>query len=105
MSSVWGRILRSPDLRILAIMAAGVGVFGMVDGSLWRTLLSPTIAYRQAILFTLEAWDVNCSQHIPLKFDAEDVAAVLSKLKARVDELTAENDRLRAVAASAGIAG
>jgi predicted pyridoxine 5'-phosphate oxidase superfamily flavin-nucleotide-binding protein len=59
----------------------------------------------QAILFTLEAWDINCSQHIPIKFDAQDVAAVVAKLKARVDELTAENDRLRAVAASAGIAG
>src|SRR5262245_53037983 len=53
MPNVWGRSLRSRDLRILIIMAAGVGVFGVVDGSLWRTLLSPTIAYRQAILFGL----------------------------------------------------
>ena len=59
----------------------------------------------QVIVFTVEAWDINCSQHIPLKFDAEDVAAVLAKLKAQVDELTAENERLRAVAASASIGG
>src|SRR5215475_6701441 len=47
------QILRSPDLRILAIMVAGVAVFGVVDGSLWTSLLSPTIAYRPAILFGL----------------------------------------------------
>jgi PAS domain S-box-containing protein len=49
----FGRVLRLPDLRILAITAAGVAVFGVVDGSLWKTLFTPTIAYRPAILFGL----------------------------------------------------
>ena len=44
----------------------------------------------QAILFTLEAWDANCRQHIPQLFAAEDVAAALGKLQARVAELEAE---------------
>jgi PAS domain S-box-containing protein len=33
-------------------MLAGLGVSGVVDGSFWKTLLTPTIAYRPAILFT-----------------------------------------------------
>jgi signal transduction histidine kinase len=47
------RVLRSRDLRILSVMVAGIAVFGVIDGSLWRGLLTPTIAYRPAILFGL----------------------------------------------------
>jgi predicted pyridoxine 5'-phosphate oxidase superfamily flavin-nucleotide-binding protein len=53
---------------------------------------------QQAIVFTVEAWDVNCPQHIPQKFDAADVAASVEKLQHRVAELEAENARLRAAA-------
>jgi PAS domain S-box-containing protein len=53
MAKVWERILRSPDLRILALMVAGIGVFGVVDGSWWKSAATPTIAYRTAILFAL----------------------------------------------------
>jgi uncharacterized protein len=52
----------------------------------------------QAILFTIEAWDSNCHQHVPQKFDAADVAATLVKLQARIDELEAENASLRGMA-------
>jgi predicted pyridoxine 5'-phosphate oxidase superfamily flavin-nucleotide-binding protein len=45
----------------------------------------------QAVLFTVEAWDMNCRQHIPQKFDAADVAG----LAGRVTALEAENARLR----------
>ncbi len=38
---------------MLSVMVAGVAVFGIVDGSLWRGLLTPTLAYRPAILFGL----------------------------------------------------
>ena len=47
------RLLRSPDLRLLILMAAGAAIFGFVDGSQWRTLLAPTLAYRPAVLFGL----------------------------------------------------
>jgi uncharacterized protein len=50
----------------------------------------------QAIVFTIEAWDSNCPQHIPQKFDAADVAATLAKLQARIGDLEAENASLRA---------
>jgi predicted pyridoxine 5'-phosphate oxidase superfamily flavin-nucleotide-binding protein len=49
---------------------------------------------QQAILFTIEAWDVNCPQHIPQKFDAAEVAAAVAKLERRTGELEAENARL-----------
>jgi len=44
----------------------------------------------QAVLFTISAWDTNCPQHIPKKFDASDVAAALAVRDARITELEAE---------------
>ena len=50
-----------------------------------------------AILFTVEAWDTNCPQHIPLMVFAEDVTGLADKLSA----LEAENKSLRAELAKA----
>jgi predicted pyridoxine 5'-phosphate oxidase superfamily flavin-nucleotide-binding protein len=44
----------------------------------------------QVIVFTIAAWDTNCPQHIPQKFDAADVAAALASRDARIEELEAE---------------
>jgi predicted pyridoxine 5'-phosphate oxidase superfamily flavin-nucleotide-binding protein len=44
----------------------------------------------QVILFRISAWDTNCPQHIPQKFDAGDVAAALASRDARISELEAE---------------
>ena len=52
----------------------------------------------QAILFHVDAWDVNCPQHIPAKLDAIDVEAIVTALEAKVATLQAENARLRAEA-------
>jgi uncharacterized protein len=49
----------------------------------------------QVILFTVSAWDINCPQHIPQKFDAADVAAALAARDARIAELEAEVAALR----------
>jgi len=49
----------------------------------------------QAILFTAEAWDVNCPQHIPLKLDAGEVSAAIEHLNARIAALEAENAQLK----------
>jgi len=38
----------------------------------------------QVILFKISAWDTNCPQHIPQKFDAADVAAALAARDARI---------------------
>ena len=48
----------------------------------------------QAILFTLEAWDANCPQHIPQKLDAAEVAAAMAPLYDRIAALEAEIVRL-----------
>jgi hypothetical protein len=53
----------------------------------------------QVILFTVAAWDSNCPQHIPQRFEAADVAAALERRDRRVAELEAEVERLRGVAA------
>lgn len=50
----------------------------------------------RAILFEVNAWDVNCPRHIPQKLDAGEVAEVLAKLQNRIAALEAENDKLRA---------
>lgn len=49
----------------------------------------------RAILFTIEAWDINCHQHIHKRFSQRQVAPVLAKLEARVRELEAEVTRLK----------
>jgi predicted pyridoxine 5'-phosphate oxidase superfamily flavin-nucleotide-binding protein len=54
----------------------------------------------QVILFRISAWDTNCPQHIPQKFDAADVAAALASRDARIGELEAELAALRGEAAS-----
>jgi uncharacterized protein len=59
----------------------------------------------QVILFRVAAWDTNCPQHIPQKFDAADVAAALASRDARIAELEAELARLPAAAQAAPAPG
>ena len=56
----------------------------------------------QAILFDVEAWDVNCPQHIPQKIDAEDVALALASLQERIARLEEENAALKSAASAGG---
>jgi predicted pyridoxine 5'-phosphate oxidase superfamily flavin-nucleotide-binding protein len=49
----------------------------------------------QVILFTVSAWDANCSQHIPQRFEATDVAIALAERDKRIERLEAEIKRLR----------
>jgi predicted pyridoxine 5'-phosphate oxidase superfamily flavin-nucleotide-binding protein len=67
------------------------------DAALLASLMPPGYKARpeQVILFTIAAWDTNCPQHIPQKFDASDVAAALAVRDARIVELEAELARLR----------
>jgi uncharacterized protein len=44
----------------------------------------------RAILFTVEAWDMNCQQHIHKRFLERQIAPVIEKLEERVRELEAE---------------
>jgi predicted pyridoxine 5'-phosphate oxidase superfamily flavin-nucleotide-binding protein len=47
-----------------------------------------------SVLFTVEAWDTNCPQHIPQMLFAEDVASTVDALKDHIRRLEAENTRL-----------
>ena len=49
----------------------------------------------QAILFHVDAWDANCPQHIPQRFEAADVERLLAEREQRIVELEAEIARLR----------
>jgi predicted pyridoxine 5'-phosphate oxidase superfamily flavin-nucleotide-binding protein len=52
----------------------------------------------QAIVFTVSAWDSNCPQHIPQRFEAADVQALLAERDRRIAALEAELRALRSPA-------
>lgn len=76
---LWGRARISDDPAVIApLMPEGYRARG-----------------EQAVLFEIDAWDVNCPQHIPQKIDAADVESALARLNARIAELEAENAKLK----------
>ena len=48
----------------------------------------------QVVVFRVLAWDANCPQHIPQRFEAADVAQALAQRDRRIAELEAEIRRL-----------
>ena len=72
------------------------------DPALLARLADPGYRARpeRAILFTVEAWDVNCSQHITARFTEAEVAEAATLLRDRIAALEAENARLRAATAA-----
>jgi len=68
------------------------------DAALLERLIDPGYRARpeRAILFTIEAWDSNCSQHITERFTQAEVAIAVTGLRERIVALEAENARLRA---------
>ena len=58
----------------------------------------------RVIRFHVEAWDVNCRQHIPRKYSQENLESLVQPLRERVAALEAENAGLkRQVALSGGL--
>ncbi len=74
------------------------------DPALMKSLMPKGYKARpeQVIVFKISAWDTNCPQHIPQKFDAADVAAALALRDARIAELEAELATLKREASSSG---
>ncbi len=70
------------------------------DPWLLEKLLDPS--YRgvpeRAIVLHVEAWDINCPQHIVRRYTEDDVAGAVGKLQNRIAELEAEVATLRAEA-------
>ena len=50
----------------------------------------------RVILFTIAAWDVNCSQHITARLTVPEVEGLLGTVQERIAALQAENAQLRA---------
>jgi uncharacterized protein len=73
------------------------------DAALARELMPQGYKARpeQVILFDVSAWDSNCPQHIPQRFEAADVAAALAERDQRIAGLEAEIARLREINAGA----
>ena len=62
------------------------------DPGLLERLQDPEYPGRveRAILFSIEAWDVNCPQHIHKRFPQVVVAPIIEKLQGQVQELQAK---------------
>jgi predicted pyridoxine 5'-phosphate oxidase superfamily flavin-nucleotide-binding protein len=73
------------------------------DPALLKSLMPAGYKARpeQVMLFKISAWDTNCPQHIPQKFDAADVAAALASRDARIAELEAEVANLKSAVSAA----
>ena len=73
------------------------------DPALLKSLMPQGYRARpeQVILFKISAWDTNCPQHIPQKFDAADVAAALASRDTHIAELEAELAALKGQASAA----
>jgi len=80
------------------------GEAGVVEGdsALMEQLMPDGYKARpeQVILFTVSAWDANCPQHIPQRFEATNVAAALAERDRRIEALEAEVERLRGMSVS-----
>lgn len=69
------------------------------DDDLAEKLMPPGYNARaeQVLIFEVDAWDANCPQHIPQRFEAEDVAATLAERDRRIADLEAEIAEMRRV--------
>lgn len=54
----------------------------------------------RAILFTIDAWDSNCSSHIVTRFSEADIAEAMATVQQTISALQQENARLRALLAN-----
>jgi len=67
------------------------------DPTLMRELMPGGYKARpsQLILIAVRAWDANCPQHIPQRFDAADVTAAIAERDARIKALELQLAQLR----------
>ncbi|MCP4327602.1 MAG: pyridoxamine 5'-phosphate oxidase [Alphaproteobacteria bacterium] len=68
------------------------------DPALLESLGDPDYGGRpeRALVFAIEAWDVNCPQHITRRFTEPEIAGAVQKLQQRIADLETEIEALRA---------
>lgn len=95
-----GNLLENPKAHLFLIDYAhrrrvkiwGNARFVENDAALIERLMPDGYAARpeQVLLFDVRAWDANCPQHIPQRFEIADVARLLADRDARIASLEAE---------------
>ena len=100
-----GNLLENPKAHLFLIDYAhrrrvkiwGNARFVENDAALIERLMPDGYAARpeQVLLFDVRAWDANCPQHIPQRFEVADVARLLADRDARIAALEAEVHALR----------
>jgi uncharacterized protein len=100
-----GNLLENPKAHLLLIDYAHrrrVKVWGNArfvedDAALIESLMPEDYAARpeQALLFDVHAWDSNCPQHIPQRFEIADIAGLLAERDERIAVLEAALHTLR----------
>ena len=67
------------------------------DRELLRSLADPAYPGQpeRAFVFLLEAWDVNCPQHLTQRFTREEISTEVEQLQSRINGLEAEIQGLR----------
>lgn len=100
-----GNLLENPKAHLFLIDYAhrrrvklwGNARFVENDAALIERLMPEDYAARpeQVLLFDVRAWDANCPQHIPQRFEVADVARLLAERDARIAALEADVRALR----------
>jgi predicted pyridoxine 5'-phosphate oxidase superfamily flavin-nucleotide-binding protein len=100
-----GNLLENPKAHLFLIDYAhrrrvkiwGTARFVEHDAALIERLMPDGYDARpeQVLLFDVHAWDANCPQHIPQRFEIADVADLLAERDARIAALEAELRALR----------
>ena len=69
------------------------------DLALMERLADPSYKARpeRAIVYTLEAWDINCPQHIQPRYTEAEIAPAVDRLAQRIKELEEEVARLKGI--------
>lgn len=101
----WGNLLENPKVHLFfmdythrrRIKLWGTAQVIEDDPDLIARLHDPIAegVPERAILIRVVAWDINCPQHIPQRFEAADVADALAARDARIADLEAEIARFR----------
>jgi hypothetical protein len=92
-----GNLCENPNAFIFLMDYAHsrrVKVWGTVkvvedDAELLERLRDPDYPGKveRALVFTVEAWDINCPQHIHKRFSQRHISPVIAELQARIGEL------------------